>query len=1826
MLTKSVSFSLTPMKQAIAQVLLIAVLAAVLICTSLLRVNAQEAPLDGTNVSVTEIQLSQDDAVSDDSSDECDNSEDDHDSGDYDDYDDYDDDDDDDDDDDYGTLIRNIATISYQLGGGHELQFRTNPADICVLRSEKSSDIELLRYAPAAPDAVLYPVNGTDVLLDDTMAPSGPPTDIDGSVLDVSSTAPLMPALSLLPEETVFILVKDPDANQDPTLIDTVDVVLTVNDTGDTETVSLYESGPDTGIFTGYVKTKGSGSAVANDGSLLVNSGSIITAAYQDATDPDDISTDTVSVHSSGHTFSRATGKYIDGTVITLIDADTGQPATIYGTDGVSMYPSTITSGERAVDEIGKAYTFALGEFLFPLVPPGNYYFEIVPPPGYIVSSPVPTDADSILAMTLSVDADHLLIPLVGFHMDNESHGDVFNVLVLSALGHNIPLEPITVPPDPRGSVVNLELTKSVSVSTAQVGDFLRYELKLTNQTDKNATNLTVYDALPSGFRYQQDTFRVDGALVTPTVSTDGQNLAAGEYELADGQSLNISYVVEVTVGTQTGLNINTAVVESPDGFRSDIAQAEVRISDPFMRDVTTILGRISAGSCNLSDNWPREIVQGESIEGIRLYMEDGTYAVTDADGQYHFVGVKPGTHVVQIDKLSLPNGYIAVLCEENTRFTGKPTSQFVNVSGGALWRADFYLENTCEKPVAESASFILGKGGSRAYDRQEPEVVLGGANNVSNSNMMVEDFGPPTNACNTGDTAAATTLQQAQDSQSGTAITVISLRNKFNSAWLARQSADLEWVYPDAAGSTASPSVKFGIKHASDLTISVLLNGEPVSALHTAGKTTSPNGQVSITHWRGVAIKDGANLFSVIAKNSAGQIVSRLEQDIHFISDVYLVKYVPEESTLIADGRTKPEIAIRLTDAAGRTVRSGLIVEVEVASPYRAAGSADRLTDSALTEIYAAKAKVHVGENGIIKVALEPTMRTGAVGISVTLSGTSSGIKRKNVEAWLVPGEREWILVGLAEGSIALNTARNHMEAGGVDEISTDGRIAFFAKGTIKGKWLLTMAVDTDRHPGERDDEVYRQIDPNAYYTLYGDTTVQDNEADSRYPLYLRLETNNFYAMFGDFDTDMSTTELTAYGRRLSGFKVAYRDETFDVIAFGSETNQAFVLEEKLSLGTSGPYRLANTPIVRSSEEITIETRDRLRNDVVVSTSRLIRFVDYSINYETGVVTLKQPVPVTDFQFNPNILKFAYEAVNVHERSLTYGVRATAKLLDDQVEVGVSYIHDGGSITAPDVATDVVGVDLRAQITEKTEVRAEYATSTRESGETGDAFLLDLLHEDEAVKVHAYIQQQDAEFGFGQLSLATQGTRRYGLGLDYSLQPGLIGKVNTGDVTVGFEVFREDALTKDASRTVAEADIAYRGGYGKLSFGVRHINYSGLDVVEPGSVTQLLFSARHQIKDTQASVYTNSEWAVQGRNSTEFDRRLTFGIDNTFSDWLTGSFVMERNQRQDGIIERYQVGFSATPWEGGSLSTSLQSTTGLGENPDSLVAVLGVGQTIAVTDKLSISAGYEEQKLFLVSANEGPASPFTDQLNSEEYKVAHVGFGFIEDNWSTSTRTEIRLDEEEKRLSMHLGLAGEFSDELGAAIWLDASTTRPEDEDADTRDQIAASIGAVYRSLDRGPIILNRLDAEYSRQGAEENIKIIDNLAVNFRLGERGQASVHLGAKYVEQSIDDQEFSGLSYFAGTELSYDVTEKLDIGFHAGVANSVNSGVTDYVWGPSVGYNVLQNARFSLGYNFEGLRDKDFGGTTFSSQGPYVKYQIKFDQDTIRDALNLMRGE
>ena len=73
----------------------------------------------------------------------------------------------------------------------------------------------------------------------------------------------------------------------------------------------------------------------------------------------------------AGYVFDSQTGALIDGAIVTLVDG-TGRPADVFGDDGVSRYPSTVTSGSSAIDASGRRYDFSAGNYRFPLVAAGR--------------------------------------------------------------------------------------------------------------------------------------------------------------------------------------------------------------------------------------------------------------------------------------------------------------------------------------------------------------------------------------------------------------------------------------------------------------------------------------------------------------------------------------------------------------------------------------------------------------------------------------------------------------------------------------------------------------------------------------------------------------------------------------------------------------------------------------------------------------------------------------------------------------------------------------------------------------------------------------------------------------------------------------------------------------------------------------------------------------------------------------------------------------------------------------------------------------------------------------------------------------------------------------------------------------------------------------------------------------------------------------------------------------------------------------------------------------------------------------------------------------
>ena len=195
---------------------------------------------------------------------------------------------------------------------------------------------------------------------------------------------------------------------------------------------------------------------------------------------------------------------------------------------------------------------------------------------------------------------------------------------------------------------------------------------------------------------------------------------------------------------------------------------------------------------------------------------------------------------------------------------------------------------------------------------------------------------------------------------------------------------------------------------------------------------------------------------------------------------------------------------------------RRDTVGHFSVAAPYRSWDEIERLRENSVIAIADQRPSFQVGNDGIAVIELEPTTRSGEVRLEFDYAREYP----QEMRAWLKPAAREWILVGLVEGTLGYREISDSMElaadAGIEHGLSDDGRIAFFAKGQVRGA-VLTAAFDSD---GDRDDvPLGGVIDPDRYYVLYGDNTEQRFDAASRERLYLRIERDAFSALFGDFD-----------------------------------------------------------------------------------------------------------------------------------------------------------------------------------------------------------------------------------------------------------------------------------------------------------------------------------------------------------------------------------------------------------------------------------------------------------------------------------------------------------------------------------------------------------------------------------------------------------------------------------------------------------------------------------------------------------------------------------
>jgi len=777
------------------------------------------------------------------------------------------------------------------------------------------------------------------------------------------------------------------------------------------------------------------------------------------------------------------------------------------------------------------------------------------------------------------------------------------------------------------------------------------------------------------------------------------------------------------------------------------------------------------------------------------------------------------------------------------------------------------------------------------------------------------------------------------------------------------------------------------------------------------------------------------------------------------------------------------------------------------------------------------------------------------------------------------------------------------------VDEnLYEDGRVAFFGKGRVLGEWLLTLAYDSDK-PDRKDEELFQIIDPDTYYTLYGDASQQDYDAASAEKLYVKLEREQFYALFGDYDTGLTQTELSRYSRSLTGFKSEYNGRYATLNVFASDTGQNFVKDELRGDGTSGLYRLSRRDIVLNSEKVTIEVRDRFRSEIILSAQELSRHVDYDIDYAAGTLFFKQPIPSRDEAFNPVYIVVDYETRGDGDTALNYGGRGALRWPEQGLEVGATAIHE----ELDNAEGDLFGLDATWDITEQTRLRAEIASSDAKApgvSRDGNAWLTELEHRSGQLDGRFYIREFETGFGLGQQRGSEEGARKFGLDGVYKLN---------AELRLEGELYRQENLETDAVRDVAQAALTFERKRYSLSSGLRYVVDDFADGRKEHS-TQALFGGTLQATDRLLLRLAHEQSLAGNNESGDFPTRTMLGADYKLTQATTLFVAQEFTRGDDTETQNTRIGFKTTPWTGGSLGSSLEQQTG--EHGARMFALFGLNQSWQISERWSLDGSFDRSH----TVREVDAERFDTDVppasgDTEDFTAVSLGATYKLAKWSWANRLEYRDGENEDKWGLFSALVGEVREGLGLSARAQLFTT-----ESDTADKTDGELrlGLANRPFASRWIVLDRLDFIFEENESDDfsydSWRLVNNLNANYKPNRRTQVSLQYGAKYVRETIDGDDYSGFTDLYGLEGRYDLTERWDVGVRGSILHSWRSELFDYSSGVSVGCNLVRNVWISAGYNFIGFQDEDFSRADFTAQGPFVKFRLKFDQNSVKDLL------
>ena len=1658
-----------------------------------------------------------------------------------------------------------------------------------------------------------------------------------------------LPTVLALIGKDIFFSANAPSCNQNPDVVERRIIVIT-GPNGEREEIISTETGPNTGIFTTAGLSIRPPPVVAGDNVLEGRSGDVYSVEILGCGRK--IVTTLTVVDPNGIVFDSRTNQPVQGAIVSLVNSSGGVCTAVLATVS-TLNDNQIIPAQNPIT------TGANGRFDFPLVSPGNYCLRVVAPNGYTWTSVVPAN---------QLPTGRTILATAPNAITGGSYGGTFRV------GPDTGPVIVDIPVD-AGSISGLFIQKTALRSFAEIGEFADYSVTISNNAGValDRTDVLATDTLPAGFAYVAGSARIDGKTMADPLGRGGPRLIFNVGHMAIAQQIKLTYRVRVGPGALQGDGINRVIATYRTGTNvnlfseSNVATAKVNVVGGVFTDSAYIIGKVFT-DCN------KDRIQNDNemgVPGVRIYLEDGTNIITDAEGKFSFYGVSPRTHVLKIDRTSLPAGLTAAdLIDLSNRNLGKGDSRFVDLKKGELQKADFAIQTCTDNVMAEvslrrkSASSLKTEVDGRLQQKLETDssirantdvkalpatgivgnnapvaVQTGAASFLAPAASGLANSSAPASAVISGPLPSFQTLAPlpAIDTKPADAKSADIKPNGGTVDKLARApEIPLENILSEEDNSLGFIGLKEGdvlpfaqtnirVKGSIGTVFKLVVNGTDIKEDRVGKKAVLEDKKLLAWEYIGVDLVAGTNKVSVTQLDQFGN--ARGEKTIQLIAPGSLGKVVIEfpdapRGGAIADGKTPAKVTVRLTDVNGVPITSRTAITLS--------SNLGRWNVEDLNPVEPGIQTFIV--DGKREFMLLPPNDPGQATILVS-GGSIKGEARLD----FLPDLRDLLAVGLIEGVLnlrkldtrALVPARAqdgfeqeiaHLARSGNDgKYDAGARAAMFIKGKIKGEYLLTLAYDSDKNTRER---LFRDIQPDEFYPIYGDSSVRGFDAQSTGRFYVRVDNKKSYLLYGDYNTATSSEarKLAAYSRSLTGVKQHFESAHVSANVFASRDSTKQIIEEFRANGTSGPFTLANARGLVNSEKIEFLTRDRNQTAIILKISPQTRFVDYELEPLTGRILFKSPIASLDENLNPISVRITYEIDQGGAEFWVAGADAQIKV-SERFEIGGIFVDDRNPLDKFRMA----GVNAMAKLTDKTFLIAEIAQTNREKIVTGlsegdkqgRAARVEFKHQDANIDANLYAGKAEAGFD-NQSSSLSAGRIEIGGKLAYKIDDKTRIKgelLRTEDVVTGG---KRDGL-------LVSAEHAFENGL-RAELGIRHARESQSSAVSGSTLTPTPTTAPSAIPTEvtairgrltgdvpglkDASAYAELEVdpkdtarkiaAVGGEYKLANNGRLY--ARHEFISSLTGPYGLNTTQRQNSTV----FGVNTDYMKDGNLFSEYRVRDAI--SGGDAEAALGLRNLWTLAEGVKLSTGFE--RVHALSGNK--QSEATAATFGLEYTANPL--------WKGSTRLELRDGTTSDSILSTIAIASKLNRDWTFLGRNTLSLIKSKGEQSGENKQDRMQAGLAYRDTDTDVWnALGRIEHRTEKDTTQPGIELkrtieLFSIHANWQPRRPFTFSGRYAAKWSnDQSNGLRTRNNAQLLAGRAI-WEIAPRWDVS--ANISTLIGKGAQSkqYGLGLELGFMVMENLWVAGGYNFFGFRDEDLTAGDYTNKGAYIRLRYKFDED------------